>query len=153
MNAMDSSFLSTLQSATRRADAAEAELQKEIVERRKLIEQERKFAYRRFNFMRAVADGVGSAQSQEIAVANALTVMRNALNWSSDSAARQATLSDFAPVAAAVFINQAPNESEPPDADVLAALAQFESQYVERHGSPFWILFENYIPETPVVDF
>lgn len=128
-------------------------MQREIVERRKLIEQERKFAYRRFNFMRAVSDGVGSAQSEEIAVANALTVMRNALNWSSDSAARQATLSDFAPVAVAMFVNQATKESEPPEVDVLAALAKFEAGYIERLGSSFWVLFENHMPETPVVDF
>ncbi len=103
--------------------------------------------------MRAVSDGVGSAQSEEIAVANALTVMRNALNWSSDSAALQATLSDFAPVAVAIFVNQAPKESEPPEVDVLAALAKFEAGYIERLGSSFWVLFENHMPETPVVDF
>ncbi len=153
MSAMNPSFLSTLQSATQRADAAEAELQKEIVERRRLIEQDRKFAYRRFNFMRTIVAGVASAKSEEIAVANALAAMRNALNWASDSEVRQAALSDFAPVAIAIFVNQAPLESEPPEADVLAALATFEAQYVQRHGSPFWVLFENYFPETPVVDF
>ena len=32
-------------------------------------------------------------------------------------------------------------------------LAQFEAWYREAHGTPFWILFEHYMPETPLVDF
>ena len=38
-------------------------------------------------------------------------------------------------------------------ADVLATLTEFETWYAGKHGTPFWILFENHMPETPVVDF
>jgi len=34
-----------------------------------------------------------------------------------------------------------------------AALAQFETWYAQTHTTPFWTLFEHYIPETPRVDF
>ena len=40
---------------------------------------------------------------------------------------------------------------EPPDP--AAALAAFEAWYQGARGTPFWILFETYMPETPVVDF
>ncbi len=146
-------FLSSLQSAARSADHAEAELQKEIVERRKAIEQNRKFAYRRYNFIRGIADAVQLAETREAAVSDAVNAMRSALGWSSESEARQAVLDDFVPVAEAMFVSVAPAAAEPPDADVLVALAAFEARYVERHGTPFWALFETYFPETPVVDF
>ena len=32
-------------------------------------------------------------------------------------------------------------------------LKNFERWYAETHTGPFWVLFENYMPETPVVDF
>lgn len=147
------SFMNDLQQATLQADNAETELQKEIVARRNAIERDRKFAYRRFNFMRSMTDAVASADKPEIAVANAQAAMRNSLGWSDDSESRQAALTEFAPVALAVYASLAPAEAEPPEPDVLGELAAFETRYETRFGSPFWVLFENYIPETPLVDF
>ena len=42
-----------------------------------------------------------------------------------------------------------PNES----LDPTTALAEFESWYHRTKGSRFWILFENVMPETPLVDW
>ena len=153
MNAPATSFLASLQSAVQHADRAEGELQREIVERRKAIEQARKFAYRRYNFMRAVAEAVTGAESRETAIDGALASMRSSLGWASDSEARQETMTDFVPVAEAVFASVSPAATEPPEADVLGALEQFEAKYLASRGAPFWSLFENYFPETPVVDF
>lgn len=141
------SFLDHLQQATHRSDEAEAALRQEMSVRLKKIEEDRKFAYRRFNFMRAVVEGTQSADSEDIAVARAVGVLRTKLGWSSDSEVRQAICESFAPVAQAIF---ACRDAE---ADVIAALDRFESWYHDKHGSAFWILFEHYIPETPVVDF
>ncbi len=103
--------------------------------------------------MRTIADGIAEAESEEVAVANGLAVLRTRLGWHSDSEPRTAILSQFAPVAKAMFLSAAPPEAEAPDADVLATLTEFETWYAEKHGTPFWILFENHMPETPVVDF
>jgi len=158
MTVAAASFLDRLQSAASHADKAEGLLREEMSRRLKVIEEDRKFAYRRFNLMRAVAESVAAAESKEIAVANALAVLRNKLGWSSDSEARQAVLSRFAPVTEAAFANLAPPEAkaaEPgtPEIDVLSALTEFETWYAQSHPRPFWVLFEHYIPETPVVDF
>jgi hypothetical protein len=146
-------FLASLHSAAQRADRAEDELQREIVERRKAIEQMRKFAYRRFNFMQTVAGAAMGAESREAAIDGALASMRNSLGWFGDSEARSETMADFVPVAEAIFASVSPPEAEPLEADVLVALAQFEAKYLDKRGAPFWSLFENYFPETPVVDF
>ena len=149
------SFLDDLKRATERATAAEHDFRREIAQRIKALERERAFAFRRFNLMRAIADVVASAESEEIAVAGATALLRAKLGWSSDSEARSAVLSRFAPVAQAMFASLAPSDDDnaPPPPDVVAALGEFERWYGETHPNPFWVLFENYIPETPVVDF
>ncbi len=146
-------FLDALTQAASRADGAEAELRKEMSARLKAIEQERAFAYRRLNLMRAVAQAVAGAGSQDAAAAQAAAALRERLGWSGDSEPRLRTLEKFAPVAKAVFASLAPAEAEAPEADALAALGDFEAWYLQSFGTPFWVLFEHYIPETPVVDF
>lgn len=153
MTVATASFLDFLKSATARADDDEAKLREEFSQRLKSIEQDRAFAYRRYNLMSAIAEAVAGADSEEIAVANGLAVLRSRLGWHSDSEARTAVLSNFAPVGKSVFLSLAPPEAEADEVDVMAALKDFEAWYAGKHGSPFWILFENYMPETPVVDF
>jgi hypothetical protein len=148
------SFLDALKLAAERASAAENKFRSEIAERTKALENERAFAFRKLNLMRAIADVVAGAKSEEIAVASATAVLRAKLGWSSDSEARDTVLSRFVPVAQAMFVSLAPFEDEDaPEPDVIEALAEFERWYRETHPNPFWKLFETYMPETPVVDF
>jgi hypothetical protein len=148
------SFLDALKQATERAASAENDYRREIARRMKALEDERAYSFRRYNLMRTIADGVASAESEEIAVAGAIAMLRIKLGWSSDSEARDAVLSCFAPVAQAMFASLAPSDDKgAPPPDVIAALAEFERWYGETHPNSFWILFENYMPETPVVDF
>ena len=148
------SYLEALRAAAHRCTEAEDEFRRTIASRLKQLEQERAFSYRRFNLMNEVSGVVARAESEEIAVAVATAVLRAKLGWVSDSDARVAVTSGFAPVAQAMFASLAPVESEDePKPDVIAALAQFEAWYLETHPAPFWMLFENVMPETPVVDF
>ncbi len=146
-------FLDQLKEAAAKADSAEAVFRREIAARIKKIEEERAFAYRRLNFMRLIAEATASAESEEIAVANALAAARARLDWSSDNEARTAVLSRLAPVAAAMFARLTPPEKDEPAPDIGKALADFETWYDETHEQPFWVLFEHYMPETPRVDF
>ena len=148
------SFMDALKRETERATAAENEFRREIAQRFKALETERAFAFRRYNLMRAIADVVAGAETEEVAVAGATAMLRAKLGWSNESEARDAVLSRFVPVAQAMFASLSPSEDEvPPEPDVVATLADFERWYGETHPNPFWILFETYLPETPVVDF
>jgi hypothetical protein len=147
------SFLDALKHASEQADKAEDEFRRSITTRIKEFERERAFAHRRLNLMRAVSETVAGAESEEIAVASATAVLRARLGWSSDSDARTEVLSRFAPVAQAIFVSLAPDEAETTPPDVIASLAEFEKWYAETHPNPFWVLFEHYMPETPLVDF
>lgn len=147
------SFLDALERAADHAERAEDVFRREIAERTKALERERAFAHRRLNLMRAIAEGMASAESEEIAVAAASAVMRMKLGWADDSEARGEVLAQFVPVAQQMFATRAPADDEVPPPDPLAALRGFESWYRATHPNPFWVLFDHYIPETPLVDF
>ncbi len=153
------SFLDDLKLAANRATVAEDDIRREVARRIKVLEVERAFAFRRLNLMRAIADVVAGAEGEEIAVAAATAVLRTKLGWSDDSEARDEVVSRFAPVAQAIFASLSPEDVAASDAkaapapDVIGTLAEFERWYTEAHPVPFWVLFENYMPETPVVDF
>jgi hypothetical protein len=160
-------FLQTLETTASQAAAAETVYRRESAARIKELERERSFAFRRLNLMRAVSEATARAESEELAVAGSLAILRAKLGWSSDSEARSATLTQFAPVAKAMFagrglagdaplLDAPPSDVSLPDTpppDVLKALSAFEAWYEATHRSSFWTLFEQPIPETPLVDF
>jgi hypothetical protein len=148
------SYLDALKLSADRSTVAENEFRSQIAGRIKELERQRSFAFRRLNLMKEVSGVIASAESEEIAVAVATAVLRAKLGWADDSEARMAVVSGFAPVAQAMFASLAPVESDDEEKpDVIKALAEFEAWYRETHPNPFWVLFENYMPETPVVDF
>jgi hypothetical protein len=146
-------FLSVLQAAADSAAEAEAQFRRDANRRFAALEAARAFAHRRLNLMRAIADAAAQPESEEIAVANALAVLQEKLGWRGDSEARSEVLSRFARVARAVADSVSAREDAVPEPDVMSALAEFEAWYAENHLAPFWALFEQQIPETPLVDF
>lgn len=148
------SYLDALKLSADRSAIAENEFRSQITGRIKELERQRSFAFRRLNLMKEVSGVIASAESEEIAVAAATAVLRAKLGWASDSEARMAVLSGFVPVAQAMFASLAPAESADEEIpNVIKTLGEFESWYEVTHPNPFWVLFENYMPETPVVDF
>jgi hypothetical protein len=146
-------FLDGLKTAADTASAAEATFRQQAAQRIAALDRERAFAFRRLNLMRAIADAIIEAETEEQAVANALATLRAKLDWSSDSDARTLVLTRFSPVAQAVFANLVPSENDAPLPDVAQALVEFENWYAQTRGTPFWSLFDHYRSETPVVDF
>lgn len=143
-------FLDELAEAAKAADGAETALRRDMARRLAEIAQERAFAYRRLNLMRAVVAPVAAAETEEAAVAGARAILRARLDWSEDSEARQAVLSRFETVICAMFAGTNEQENAPA---ILEALAGFEAWYGATHDVPFFALFERVMPETPVVDF
>jgi hypothetical protein len=153
MTAPLSSFLDSLKTAADAATKAEDEFRRSIVARTKALEAERAFAFRRLNLMRAIAEAIASAETEEAAVAGSSATLRSRLGWGSDSDARTEVLTRFAAVAKAMFTQLAPENDEQEPIDTGKVLAEFEAWYATTHPVPFWVLFENVMPETPVVDF
>ena len=145
-------LLERLQAAASDAAAAETAYRREAAARIRALERERSFAFRRVNLIKPIADAVARADSEEMAVGAGQAILRAKLGWSGDSEARSAVLTEFAKVAKALFAALHPRDDQPP-ADVLTPLKDFESWYEAKHGVPFWDLFDQPMPETPLVDF
>ena len=147
-----SSFLLDLKTAAEVAKSAEGCFRREATLRIQALEEERAFAFRRYNLMQAIASSMETAEDEEIAVATAFAALRARLGWNSDGEAQAEVMTHFGPVALALFRAQASSEGE-----IVGlphkALADFESWYAEARGSSFWNLFEQQIPDTPRVDF
>jgi len=158
MTAGAGSFLDALAAAAEQAKAAEARFRYEAAQRIAALERERATAYRRLNLMRAIADAVAEMENEEVAGARASVELRGKLGWSQDSEARTEVLARFALVGRAVFRGFAPSEdaaaaAAPPAVSVEDALAEFETWYARERQTPFWLLFDQYVVETPLVDF
>jgi len=161
MNAPLQLFLGDLEAAAGSAAKAEDEFRHSISARIKALETERAFAFRRLNLMRAVMDVIVDAEDEANAVGRAAAALRGRLGWSTDSDARSEVVSHFAGVTKAIYRQHAPEQGDDESGEDVAgailspadALAAFETWYVATHPVPFWALFENVMPETPVVDF
>jgi hypothetical protein len=145
-------FLEILQGAASNAASAETAYRREAAAHIKQLERERSFAFRRVNLMKPIADAAVRAESEEMAVAGSQAILRAKLGWSGDTEVRSAVLTEFAKVAQALFANFHPAEGQHP-ADVLTLLKDFETWYEATHRTPFWDLFDQPMPETPLVDF
>jgi hypothetical protein len=146
-------ILDTLDSAARAAGAAETAFRREAAERIKTLERERAHAFRRVNLLRPIAQAVARAESEEMAVAGSQAILRAKLGWSSDSEARAAILTRFATVIQGMFATLHPPSEAAEPVDILALLGAFEAWYEDLHRSSFWNLFDQPMPETPLVDF
>lgn len=147
-----SSFLLDLKTAAEAAKNAEGNFRREAASRIQALEEDRAFAFRRYNLMQAIASSMESSEDEEIAVASAVAVLRTRLGWNSDSEAQAEVMTHFSPVGLALFRAQGSHDGEIAGL-AHKALADFERWYAEARGSSFWNLFEQQIPDTPRVDF
>lgn len=156
-----SGFLARLDASKHEADVAETAFRREAAARVEALATARAHAYRRADLMATLAAGVRDAESAEIAVAVAQALLRGRLGWDADSEARAEVLARLAPVAVAlhdaarreVAAQRSAVEGSAAETDPAAALAVFEDWYASTRQTPFWYLFEHYMPDTPRVDF
>ena len=148
-------LLDTLKAAAERAGEAEAACRRETVQRIAALERDRTFAFRRLNLMRAVVASVSASETEDDAIAQGAAALCAEIGWDGVSEARTAVLDQFAAVTKAVFA-ELDRDADPSPGDgtaALAALAAFEAWYGATHSGPFWALFDQYVPQTSVVDF
>lgn len=151
MNSATEAFLGKLETAAIAANEAEGAFRKRMVEELASLERARAFAYRRLNLMREVAKGVAQAEDKEEAIACGTEILRRELGWEHDTQSRTETLAHFAAAVGAIFEGAAAAKGgAAPDPE--AALAEFEGWYEDTYGKSFWVLFDQEIPELPLVE-
>ena len=145
------SFLDGFKAAAARAETVETQYRQEAAHRIAQLEKERAFAFRRLNLLSAVAGAVGQAENEDAAVANGLALLRDRLDWSTVDEARSEVLSRFAAVVAAV-LRAITRPEDASSGSVADTLSEFEAWYLDHRRNPFWILFEQELPELPLVE-
>jgi hypothetical protein len=146
-------LLAEFESAAKSAQVAEAELRKTMTEQIGRLERQRAFAFRRSRLVRTLADSAGLEASEADQVwAMQRQAVREELGWTGKSEAHDAILARLQPVAQAVRQCVCTLEGQAP-APVTPQLEAFEAWFEGAHGKSFYALFDQYVPEVPVVDF
>jgi hypothetical protein len=140
------------EAAARAAQQAEGALRKRLADEIALSERNRAFAFRRTRLVRALATAGAGTEAEDIAIAAQRQAVRDELGWSGSSAAYDAILDRLRSVARVVWLCVRGTEDVAPAA-VHAELEAFESWFEATHGKSFYALFDQYVPEVPVVDF
>lgn len=157
-------YLTSLEQAAEAAASAEHAFKVEAEARGRALAAARAEAFRRMNFLKGLAESLGTSASGEEAVQTAHAYLRNRLGWHETTPARSEVLEHFTPVALAVHgaiqgataPGAATADATGADAaepNAPGAMAAFEDWYVATRETPFWYLFEHYMPQTPLVDF
>ncbi|WP_127089282.1 hypothetical protein [Aquabacter cavernae] len=170
-------FVTTLEQAAETAAAAEHAFKAEALARGQALAAARAEAFRRLNFLKGLAGSLSAAPDGPEAVRAAQAYLRSRLDWEEMTPARTEVLDRLGPVALAVHgaisgaaQNEAPDTpaqaspvqdvaaeagatQDPSLGDPSLALEAFEAWYSATRETPFWYLFEHYMPETPLVDF
>lgn len=147
--------LARLGEAAREAGIAEESFRKEAARRIEALRQERAFAFRRLNLLRAVGAAVEEAQDEEQALASGRAVFLRETGLHGVDDRQKAVIERFLPVISAVWLATGAGRQEAEDAvdaDPGEDLAAFERWYEEERGRPFPTLMEREVAELPLVE-
>jgi hypothetical protein len=152
MNPAAAALIAKFEAAAGEAQRAEEALRKRLSDEIARSERHRAFAFRRTNFVRTLAVASVGTDAEEVALASQRRAMCEELGWTDPSAAHEAILDRLEPLGRAVWRCACGAEAAT-TAAVHAELEAFEAWFEGAHGKSFYALFDQYVPEVPVVDF
>lgn len=157
MKAEAVAFIADLEQLATTAQREEIVFRENIAAELTKRQRARQFAFRRLDLARTMSAAAMGAESGEEAIARQLTAFRRELDWHSESEARKRILEAWRPVAAAIWSHLGPRPEAAPGAAMPASvptiMLTFEDWYRAETGNDFLALFDQEIPELPVVEF
>jgi hypothetical protein len=153
LNPVAAALVADFEAAARSAQQAEEELRKKLAAEVARLERRRAFAFRRTRLVRTLAVAGIDAEDEEAGLAAQMRAVRDALGWSGESMAYSAILDAMQPLAKAVWQCACGPEGAASASAVNKELEAFETWFEAAYGKPFYVLFDQYVPEVPVVDF
>jgi hypothetical protein len=152
MNDAAAALLSQFESAARAAQETEATFRKTVAAQIARLEREREIAFRRTRLIRLLAGAATGLAKEDEAVGAQCLALREEFGWPGESEAHKLILDEMKPLAVAVW--QCVCETEMGSAEAVGVeLANFEAWFQATRGSSFYALFDQYVPEAPLVDF
>jgi hypothetical protein len=176
MSSATDSLIARLQADCTAAEAAERAVRADVDARLKAAEVVRAFAWRRLSALSDMARVAALEPQRELAVERQLVALFREIGWIENDLAElgegarplvdwlrpiaealhaQAHPAPAAPdgAAAGERVVEPPPVADPILADPIAAFRAFEAWYEAERGQPFLLVFERYMPPTPVVEF
>lgn len=154
MPAAATALLAHFEAAAKAAQAQEVDLRKKLAAEIANAEQRRVYAFRRSRLIGLLASSLPArAGTEQEAWAAQKRAVCEDLGWSVLSESYQEILAHMEPLAAAIRDCLATPQQDDKAAAVVAELERFEAWFLEAKGKPFYVLFDQYVPEVPVVDF
>jgi hypothetical protein len=144
------SLVAKFEGIATKAHQAEMSLRKQFAGELARLERERAYAFRRVAFVRLLAESTADKPTEEEAVTAQCRALSEELGWDGTSKVREAILDSMGPLARSIWqsLHQAG-----PEAPVETTLDQFETWFRHNHEMEFYALFDQYVPEAPLVDF
>lgn len=141
------SFVEALEAAAVAAQDHEKRFRAEAAREIERLERERVFAFRRIRLAKLLAAAAPAGASADDAIAAGRRAVGEEFGWDTEGERHKAVLDRVGDLHRALL--DAPAGGQPP----TAALAAFESWYQGHAGQSFYALFDQYVPEAPLVDF
>lgn len=146
-------LVADFEAAAKAAQAAETRLRKAMAEEIARIERERVFAFRRTRLIRLLASSATGAEDEPAALAAQSQAVCEEFGWSSEAPAHKEILERLEPVGKAVWRCACATDEQVDAAATNEALSAFEDWFETARGQSFYRLFEQHVPNTPLVDF
>lgn len=142
--------LDELDAAAKAAQVAEAKFRADMAREIARLERERVVAFRRARFVRLLADAAVSAETTPAACVAQRRAVAGEFGWDAEGERHKVVLDRVEMLGRTLHTHNEMGEAGP---SVSEALKEFEAWYQEHAGEPFYALFDQYVPETPLVDF
>ncbi len=146
------SYLERLDAAARAASGAEDSYRREAVERIKVLERARAFAFRRLNLVHSVAQALAGAKDEEEAVKLGSSAFLRELNWSGATESQREVAEKFKPIILLLWQMNEADSSEDIVRRVDDDLAAFERWFEEERNGAFLSLMDGEVLELPLVE-
>lgn len=145
-------LLAELEAAAAGAQECEKRYRAEAAREIERLERERVLAYRRIRLVKLIAPS--DAHDEAAAVARARSALANELGWEVQSERHAPVLDRLGELARTLWATtHHGGDTRHTSQSPVAALAAFEAWYQAHAGQSFYTLFDQYVPETPLVDF
>ncbi len=168
MSSAAESLIARLQADCTAAETAERAVRAEVDSRLKAAEVARTFAWRRLSALSDMARVAALEPEREVSVERQLVALFREIGWIENDLAElgesaRPLVDWLRPIAEALHGQahpvpvaddvQAPVVADPILSDPIAAFRAFEAWYEAERGQPFLLVFERYMPPTPLVEF
>lgn len=151
MRASAAGIVAEFEAAARMAKQSEEEVRKKLAAEIAGIERKRQFAFRRANLVRTLAVAAVREETEDAAHSAQRQAVCAELGWGEPSEAQSSILQRMAPLTQAVW--QCTRDDAADRQAIRFELEAFEAWFEGSHGRSFYALFDQYVPEVPVVDF